>query len=181
MDSFEVNKVLGAVLGTLLVVDVLHLTADAVFAPVNPKEPGYVIAAPGSPATGPEPAASAPEEPIAQLLASASVERGHEATRVCEACHTFNKGGSNRVGPNLWGVVDRPRASEPGFNYSTAMKSEGGEWTFEELNKFLTNPRRDIPGTAMTFAGIDRARQRADVIAYLRTLSDNPVPLPSTK
>ncbi|HEX3651918.1 MAG TPA: cytochrome c family protein, partial [Rhizomicrobium sp.] len=93
-------------------------------------------------------------------------------------CHTFDKGGQNRVGPNLWGVVGRERASEQGFNYTAAMKSHPGKWTFEELDKFLTNPRQDIPGTAMTFAGIQRDNQRADVIAYLRTLSDNPVPLP---
>jgi len=178
LDSFEVNKVLGAVLGTFLALQAVHLTAGAVFAPRVPEKAGYEIAVTETPASGQEQPAKAPEEPLEQRLASASSERGQAASKPCEVCHTFEKGGQNRVGPNLWGVVDRDRASEAGFNYSTAMKSKGGKWSFEELDKFLTNPRRDIPGTAMTFAGIERDRQRADVVAYLRTLSDNPVPLP---
>jgi cytochrome c len=176
LDTFEVNKVLGAVLGTFLGIQTVHLMAGAVFAPQIPAKPGFEIEVKETPASGP--AAAPKEEPFEPLLASASVERGQAATKPCEVCHTFDKGGPNRVGPNLWGVVDRPRASEAGFNYSAAMKSKGGTWTYDELNKFLTNPRRDIPGTAMTFAGIDRERQRADVVAYLRTLSDNPAPLP---
>ena len=179
LDSFEANKVLGAILGTFLGVHAVHLAAGAIFSPDVPAKPGYEIAVTEPPASGSEEGVKAPEEPLEQLLASASTERGQAAAKPCEVCHTFEKGGPNRVGPPLWGIVGRPRASVPGFNYSPAMRSKGGEWTFEELNRFLANPRRDIPGTAMTFAGIERARQRADVIAYLRTLSDNPVPLPA--
>jgi len=178
LDSFEVNKILGAFLGTFLAMHAVHLMAGAVFAPAVPEKPGYEIAVTEPPASGAAEPAKPAEEPIGQLLASANAERGQTAVRPCETCHTFDKGGPNRVGPNLWGVVGRDRASEAGFNYSPAMKSKGGKWSFEELDKFLTNPRRDIPGTAMTFAGIERGRQRADVLAYLRTLSDNPVPLP---
>ena len=82
------------------------------------------------------------------------------------------------MGPNLWNIVNRARASEAGFNYSAGMKGKGGSWSFEELNKFLANPRGYVPGTAMTFAGLSRAEQRADVIDFLHTLSDNPAPLP---
>jgi len=178
LDSFEVNKMLGAVLGTFLAIHAVSLMAGAVFAPRIPEKPGYEIAVTATPATGSQEKAPPAEEPLEQRLASASTERGQAATKPCEVCHTFDKGGQNRVGPNLWGVVGRDRASEQGFNYSAAMKSKGGKWSFDELDKFLTNPRRDIPGTAMTFAGIERGRQRADVIDYLRTLSDNPVPLP---
>jgi cytochrome c len=93
-------------------------------------------------------------------------------------CHTLEKDGPNKVGPNLWGVVDRPRASHPGFDYSAAMKGKGGKWTFDKLDKFLAHPQGYIPGTKMTFSGIQNADQRANLIACLRTRSDNPVPLP---
>ena len=146
--------------------------------PVEPAKPGFEIEVAKTPSENPAEGTKPAEQPIGPLLASANADQGHTAARVCETCHTFEKGGPNRVGPNLWGVVDRPKASEAGFNYSAAMKAAGGKWTFDELNKFLTNPRQDIPGTAMTFAGINRDRQRADVVAYLRTLSDNPVQLP---
>lgn len=180
MDSFEVNKVLGATLGTFLCVVAVHIAAGTIFAPRVPAKPGYVIpvskesTSPAAPAAKPQ-----PEESIAKLLASADPARGKGDARVCSTCHNFEKGGPNLVGPNLWGVVDRPRASEPGYDYSAAMKAKGGKWNFDELNKFLTNPRGYIAGTKMTFGGFDRASQRADVIAYLRTLSDHPVPLPT--
>ena len=106
------------------------------------------------------------------------MEKGQATAKQCQACHTFEKGGPNRVGPNLWGIVGRPRASEAGFNYSAAMKAKGGTWTFDELYTFLANPRGVIPGTNMTFAGLARGQQRADVIDYLHTLSDSPLPLP---
>ena len=120
-----------------------------------------------------------PEQPIETLLAKASVEKGQATAKQCAACHTFEKGGPNRVGPNLWNIVGSDRGEgRGGFNFSAAMKGKGGKWTFDELNKFLANPRQYIPGTAMTYAGISKAEQRADVIDYLHTLSDNPVPLP---
>jgi cytochrome c len=177
MNSFELNKILGAILGTCLVLLALNITAGAIFAPVTPAKPGYMIAV-KTESEGTEAPAKAPEKPIAVLLASASIEKGQNIAKQCQACHTFEKGGPNRVGPNLYGIVDRPRASHPGFNYSAAMKAKGGQWTYDELNKFLTNPRGYITGTAMTFAGISNDQQRADIIDYLHTLSDNPLPLP---
>jgi len=177
MDSFELNKILGAVLGTCLVLVAVSIAADTIFTPEKPARPSYEIAIPTQPTT--EANAEKPAAPpIELLLVTANVERGTAATRVCATCHNFEKGGPNGVGPNLWGVVNRPRASEPGYNYSAAMKAKGGEWTFDELNKFLMNPGADIPGTAMTFAGISRAQERADVIDYLHPLADNPLPLP---
>ncbi len=180
MDSFEVNKILGATLGTLLCLVAVHIAAGAIFAPRVPKKAGFDIpvskesTSPVVPAAKPQ-----PEEPIAKLLASADPDRGKADTRVCSGCHNFEKAGPNLIGPNLWGVVDRPRASEAGYDYSAAMKAKGGIWTYEELDKFLTNPGDYIPGTKMTFSGLARAPQRADVVAYLRTLSDHPVPLPT--
>ena len=179
MDSFELNKILGAILGTCLFVIALNITAGALFSAPKPAKPGYEIAVKEHPvAGGGGAAAAAPEEPIEKLLASASPERGETSAKKCQACHTFNKGEPNRVGPNLYGVVGRPKASGPGFNYSAAMKAKGGEWTVDELNKFLTNPRSFVPGTAMTFAGLTRGSERADVITFLNTKSDHPAPLP---
>ncbi len=179
MDSFELNKILGAVLGTCLVLLALNITAGALFAPEKPAKPGFQIAVQEKPAEGGAAAQKEPEQPIETLLASASAEKGAATAKQCQACHTLEKGGPNRVGPNLWGVVNRPKHSEPGFNYSAAMKGQTGNWTYADLNKFLTNPRAAVPGTAMTFAGLSRESQRADVIAYLRTLADSPAPLPT--
>src|SRR5262249_4139394 len=129
-------------------------------------------------ARGGNPAEPEKQESIEQLLAKADVARGESAVKKCQACHTFTKGGRNLVGPNLYGVVGRPKASEAGFNYSAAMKAKGGNWTIDDLNQFINNPRGYVPGTNMTFAGIQRGGERADVIAYPNTLSDNPAPLP---
>src|ERR1700738_2222030 len=226
MDSFELNKILGAILATCLVVLVTSFADGAIFTPVMPEKPGYEIAvkevahgggkdaapaAPsepiekllqtasvekgsaaakkwaachtfgrGGPRRGEEDPARGPRpEPIEKLLQTASVEKGSAAAKKCAACHTFEKGGPNRVGPNLFGIVERARATEAGFNYSAAMKGKGGEWTYDDLNKFIDNPKGFVPGTAMGFAGIQKDSERADVIAYLRTLADSPVPLPT--
>ena len=181
MDSFEFNKIVGAILGTGLCLVALNITAEAIFAPNHPAKPGFEIEVkPQVAATAPG-AQAAPEEPIEKLLASATVDRGQADAKACSACHSFQKDGPNAIGPNLFGVVGRARASEPGFNYSDAMKAKGGEWTIEDLNKFLTSPKEFVPGTKMNFPGFGRGSQRADVIAYLNSLSDNPKPLPVAK
>jgi cytochrome c len=177
MDSFELNKVLGAVLFTCLLLVALNISAGAVFHAEKPAKPGFDIAVQEQPSGG-APAAPAPEVPIETLFASADVGRGEAATKPCQACHTFNKGGENRIGPNLWGIVGRPRATEAGFDYSAGMKSMGGTWTYDDLNKFLAGPSKFVSGTKMTFGGLPRAATRADVIAYLNSLSDSPKPLP---
>src|SRR5579884_4142720 len=178
MNSFELNKILGAVLGTCLVVLALNIGANALYAPPPATKPGFAIAV-AKPESTTAPEAKAPEVPLPVLLAKADADKGKTIAKQCQACHTFEKGGPNRVGPNLWNIVDSPRGEDRnGFNFSQAMKSKGGKWTFDELFKFLESPRDYIPGTAMTFAGIKNPQQRADVIAFLDTLSDNPVPLP---
>ena len=178
MDSFELNKILGAVLGTCLILLSLNIAASAIFSPPKMAKPGYEIAVqepPSGEAPGAVPAAS---EPIETLLSSATVERGATAAKKCAACHTFEKGGPNRVGPNLWGIVNRPKASQAGFNYSAAMKGQTGNWTIDDLNKYLLSPKAMVPGTNMNFAGLPRGSERADTIAYLNSLADSPAPLP---
>lgn len=178
MNSFEINKILGAILGTCLFTLALNIGAGAIFTPEKPKKPGYDIAVTEHPAGGGGAAAPVAEDPIEKLLASSDVGKGQNSAKQCMACHTFEKGGPNRVGPNLWGVVGRPKASEAGFDYSAAMKAKGGKWTIDDLNQFLTKPGTFVPGTKMTFAGLTRGAQRADVIAYLNSLADSPAPLP---
>lgn len=181
MDSFELNKILGAVLFTCLVLLSLNIASGAIFSPPKPKKPGYEIAVREQPAAQAKGEAQPKEEPIETLLAKADPNKGKATAKICQTCHTFEKGGPNHIGPNLWGIVGRPRASHPGFNYSAAMKAKGGTWTVDEINKFIHNPRGYIPGTLMTFAGLSRATDRANVIAFLNTLSDNPKPLPTAK
>jgi cytochrome c len=179
MDSFEFNKIIGAILGTCLATLSLNITAGALFSPPLPAKPGYEVAVVEQPAGGDKPGApAAAPEPIEKLLATAKVDAGETSAKKCATCHTFTKGGPNRVGPNLWGIVNRPKASEAGFNYSAALKAKGGNWTIDDLNQFIINPKGFIPGTLMSFAGVSKGSERADVIAYLNTLSDNPAPLP---
>jgi len=178
LDSFEINKILGAILGTLLVTLALNIFTGAIFTPKKPEKPGYDIVVTEQPAAGGG-AEKQQEEPLPQLLAKADPQKGANVAKKCQVCHDFTKGGPNKVGPNLYGIVGRERATHEGFSYSGAMKSKGGKWTIEELNTYLQSPRAMVPGTTMAFAGISKASDRADLVAYLNTLSDSPQPLPT--
>lgn len=182
MDSFELNKIAGAVLGTLVLVLGLNIVTGALFTPHKPAVPGYDLPAPaegGAEGAGGGADQAAQAEPLPVLLASADATKGQSAAKKCAACHSFEKGGPNRVGPNLYGVVNRPKASHEGFNYSAALKGKGGEWTFEEIDKFIANPKGYVPGTIMAFAGVSSPKERADIESYLRSLAEAPVPLPA--
>jgi cytochrome c len=179
MDSFEWNKIIGAVLGTLLFVMVVKIGTEAFFEAPPPAKPGYVVAGVVENTSG---ASAAPvEEAIPDwgtVLPTADAAKGHDISHKCEQCHDLSNGGPNKIGPNLWGVVGRPRASHPGFDYSSAMKAKGGDWSFDELFKFLKSPGAYIPGTKMSFAGLPSASDRINIIAYLRQDSSSPVAIP---
>ena len=180
MDSFELNKMAGALLATVFVVMSVRLASDAVFEHGAPEKPGFAIeaaeASAGGEAAGGEPAAV---EPLGPLLASADVAAGEAVFKKCAACHTVDKGGANKVGPNLYGIIGRPMGAHEGFNYSAGMKAMAGKnWDFESVAHFVTKPKAFVKGTAMGFAGLPKAEDRANLIAYLRGLSDSPAPLP---
>lgn len=177
MDFFELNKIAGAVLGVLALTLGLGIVSEILFTPEAPAKPGFEIAVQEA-GGAPEVAKAAPV-PIEQLFAAASVEKGAAVAKKCAACHNFQEGAGKKVGPDLYGIVGRTVAGVSDFAYSAAMKAKGGEWTPQELNHFLTNPKAAVPGTAMAFAGLPRETERADIIAYLNSLSHDPKPLPT--
>ena len=181
MDSFEWNKIIGAVLGTAIFIFVVRLVAEKIYEPEVPAKPGYVVEGVVETAAGG--GAAAPVEEAmpdwGTVLASADVAAGKTTSVKCEQCHDLTKGGPNKIGPNLFGVVDRPRASHPGFAYSAAMKGKPGNWTYDELFKFIKAPGVDIPGTKMSFAGLRSDKDRINLIAYLRSNADAPAPIPA--
>ena len=179
MDSFEMNKVAAAVLSAGIVAMVVSFVGSALVKPIVPAKKAYIVQGVEAASSGgaPKPAEEIP--PVAPLLAKADVAHGEQITKVCSACHTFQKGQAPGVGPNLYNVVGGPHAHEQGYSYSNAMQAlKGDKWTYEALNDFLVHPQQTIKGTKMTFAGLPKPQDRADVIAYLRTLSDSPQPLP---
>jgi len=184
MNSFEFNKIAGALLFSLLVIigvqnlsSVLYTTEAA-----HPLSyPVEVASGAGGDAHGDAGAAEVEAGPtLAQLLASADVSKGAKVAKKCAACHTFDDGGANKVGPNLYGVLGQPMAQTAGFNYSGAMSDMGGTWDFETLDIYLQKPSAYIPGTAMSFAGLRKAGDRANLIAYLNSLGSN-VALPAAE
>lgn len=182
MDMFEFNKIAGAVLGTVLILMVVNTLAHAVFESHEPAQTAYVVEGiedAGGAMAGAGEAADEEEGPsLAMLLQEATAADGEKVARKCATCHTFDQGGANKIGPNLYNVVGREIASVSGFNYSDALASHGGSWTYEALANYLADPKGYIPGNKMAFAGLRRPGEQADMIAYLRANTANPPPLP---
>lgn len=177
----KMNMAVGALLGTVFVLMTVSIASEGIFHSETPEKEGFAIVAEATEAPAAEEAAAA--TPIAVLLASADAATGEGVFKKCASCHSIEKGGPNKVGPDLWGVVGRPIASHEGFSYSAAItefsKGQSEHWTFDHLNAFLTAPKKHIPGTAMGFAGIKKDDERANLIAYLNSQSDSPLPLPA--
>lgn len=181
MDSFEFNKIAMAVLGTVFLVMGLTFLSEGIFHSEKPEQQGYAIEV-AEKSDGDSKADTGPAfDPISAMLASADISAGEKVAKKCAACHTFDEGGANKVGPALYGIVNKPVAATDGFSYSAALKAygEGKTWTYEELNGFIWAPKKFIKGTAMGFAGLKKVEDRANMVAYLRSLAGSPAPLPA--
>ena len=177
MESVNVNRVSLAALGSVLFVMLLVAFSNLVISPQTPAVPGFALPTGAATATAAAPAAQ-PQTPLPVLLAKADPKKGEQVAKICETCHNFQKGQGAKIGPDLWDVVGRPVASFPGFAYSDSIKKIGGDWTYEKLNKWIEDPRAMAADTKMTFPGEKDPEKRAEVLAYLHTLSDKPVPFP---
>jgi len=172
------NTVAGCFLASALFALVLGKVSNAVVDPHHLDKPALAVSD-DAPAEAAAPAA-VELPPIGPKLASANVEHGKQIfQQQCYTCHTIDKGGANKVGPNQWNLVGRKKGSEPGFSYSSGMQAMGGEWTYEDINHMIFKPQTFVKGTKMAFAGLPKEQDRADVIAYLRTMNDNPPPMPA--
>jgi len=183
MDSFELNKIMGAILGTLLFIMGVGFLAEAIYHPITGNGPGYALpVGEGADDGGTTETPEAPAVSIGTLLAAADPAAGQAAAKKCQACHDLSEANSNKTGPGLYDVVERVMGDHPGFSYSDAMMTHhaaGDTWTYENLDHFLLSPKGFMPGTKMTFAGVKSDQERADIIAYLSTLSASPKPFPA--
>ena len=174
MNFFELNKMFGALLLAAIVAMVTGMVTSFIFSADMPEKPGFIIEV--ADASGEAPAAEEEEEEVdfASLLAEADVDKGAKVFKKCAACHTTEEGGKNKVGPNLFGIVGRQPASVDGFKYSDAMQgfAEGNSWDTDTLNAFLTKPKDAVSGTSMSFAGLKKDKDRANLIGYLQGLSN---------
>src|SRR6202167_952264 len=178
MHSENMNRVSLAALGSILFAMLLVASTNLVISQKIPAVPGFALPTSGPASTLAAAPAAPPTEPLPALLAKADATKGQQYAKVCQTCHNFEKGAGPKIGPPLFGVVGRPIASVPGFAYSDSLKGVGGNWTYEALNVMVSNPKKEASGTKMTFPGEKDPQRRADILAYLQTLSDSPVPFP---
>ena len=177
MDSFEINKIIAAVLITVLLVFGISKISDIVFEVEKPSIDGYKVEVQVGDATATQ-VSSNSQIDISAFLALGSVDHGKKVFKKCAACHSINQGGGNKIGPKLWNAMFRPVGSLSDYKYSKALSSYGKEWTWEEMNGFLLKPSKWIKGNKMGFAGLKKEEDRASVILYLNENSDNPKLLP---
>ena len=177
MDGFELNKIIAAILATVVVVFGINKVTDIIFTPDKPQQSAYKVekieptlasaSSTGKAAVG-----------INELLAMGTVEHGEKVFKRCSACHMIAAGGKNMIGPNLWSILGKQTGVASGYKYSKALAAYGKEWSFEEMNGFLIKPSAHIKGTKMAFAGLKKEKDRASVILYMNSKSDKPLPTP---
>ena len=180
MDSFEINKIVAAVLLVALLIIGIAKLSDLIFYVEKPKTPGYAVEVVKNVSAASE-TTSGTEEikiDISALMAMGDIATGEKVFKKCAACHSIVKGGKNNIGPALYNVVGRQVGSIDDYKYSKALSEYDKQWTFEELNGYLIKPAKWIKGTKMAFAGLRKEKDRASVILYLNENSDNPLPLP---
>ena len=175
----EFNKIFASILVAALVATIARIATDHIYHVDMPAKKAYVVEGVAQDAGAKKVAVKKEEKlpAILPLLASADIAKGQKLTKKCAACHSFDNGGPNKVGPNLYNIVGAKLAAKPGFSYSPALVAKGGNWGYEELNAFLYKPKKFVKGTKMAFAGLKKEKDRANMIAYLRSLSASPKPL----
>ena len=180
MDSFEINKIVAAILMVALLVIGIGKLSDVIFHVEKPEVPGYAVEVDQAVTVSTQSNSESNEEKIdiAALMAMGDLATGEKVFKKCAACHSIVKGGKNNIGPALYNVVGREVGAVNDYKYSKALSQHGKEWTFEELNGYLLKPAKWIKGTKMAFAGLRKEKDRASVILYLNKYSDNPLPLP---
>ena len=174
----DIGKVILALVLAILLAAFLNVYGNLLFSQPSSTDIGYPLPDGSKTAAAPAAAAATAELPLPQMLAKASAANGQADAKICTTCHSLDKGGAAKVGPPLWGVVGRPKGSIAGFSYSDGMKAKGGDWTYADINTFITKPSAFVSGTKMTYPGEADAAKRADILAYLQTLSDAPVAFP---
>ena len=180
MDSFEINKIIAAVLMVALLIIGINKLSNLIFYVEKPETPGYTVEVEQAIVTSVEKSLDKTEEKIdiAALMAMGDISTGEKVFKKCSACHSIVKGGKNNIGPALYNVVGRKVGAVSDYKYSKALSAYEKQWTFEELNGYLIKPAKWIKGTKMAFAGLRKEKDRASVILYLNQNSDNPKPLP---
>lgn len=182
MNSFEINKIAGAALAAALFIFGGRTLAEIVMHKPAPVMPGFDIPVASLASTGSGSTAAkfdfAPLAAGLKAAAAPNVQNGKDVFKKCAACHTVDKGGENKVGPNLWGVIGRPVGQHAGFGYSDSLKTKGGNWTWEAFANYIYRPAAYMPGNKMAFAGIQDNQDLIDLMAYTRTIGDSPAPLP---
>ena len=177
MDGFELNKILAAIVATVVVVFGINKVTDIIFTPDKPQQSAYKVEK-IEPALASASNTGQAAVGISELLAMGTVEHGEKVFKRCSACHMIAAGGKNMIGPNLWSILGKPTGVASGYKYSKALAAYGKEWSFEEMNGFLIKPSAHIKGTKMAFAGLKKEKDRASVILYMNSKSDKPLPTP---